>query len=129
MKKIVAMLLVVATLCLPLCGLADTDKTVEAIFALTDGWEYVNTVETIPENAFYIIWVPSADCLSFTYNQKIFVYTGYRAELLMATATATALADDSLAYGIDWQFAVNDKGYSKVQAMMYVLEAADKYLN
>lgn len=129
MKKIVAVLLIVATLSLPLCGLASKNKTVSEIFALTNEWEYVNTVETLPKNAFYLIWVPSADCLSFTYDQEIYVYTGSRAELLMATATAIALADDSLTYGIDWQFAVNDQGYTKIQTMAYVLNAADKYLN
>lgn len=129
MKKIVAVLLIVATLCLPFCGLADLNKTAGEIFALTDEWEYVKTVDTLPKDAFFLIWVPSADCLSFTYKQEIYIYTGYRAELLMATCTATALADDSLTYGIDWQFAVNDQGYSKVQTMMYVLNAADKYLN
>lgn len=129
MKKIVAVLLVVATLSLPLCGLADMNKTVGEIFALTDEWEYVKTLGTLPKDVFYFVWIPAADCFSFTYNQEIYTYTGYRAELLMAACVATAFADASLTYNIDWGFSVNGNNYTKAETMIYVLNAADKYLN
>ena len=41
MKKVVAVLLIVATLCLPLCGLANTRDVANKMFNLTDEW--INT--------------------------------------------------------------------------------------
>lgn len=38
MKKVVAVLLIVATLCLPLCGLANTRDVVNKMFDLTNEW-------------------------------------------------------------------------------------------
>lgn len=128
MKKVVAVLLIIATLCLPLCGLADTKNTAVEIFALTNDWEYIQTDKTLPKDVIYLLWIPAADCFSFTYDQEIYIYTGYKAELLMATCGAIAFEDDSLIYGVDWLFAVNDEGYTKVQAMLYVLDVANKYL-
>lgn len=129
MKKIVAMLLIAATLIVPFCGLADMGETVGELFALTDDWQYVNTAETTPKDTLFLVWIPTKKCAVLTYNQEIYICTGSRAELLMATCVATALADTDLTYGIDWLFAVNDEGYTKTEAQMFVLRMADKYLN
>lgn len=128
MKKIVAVLLIVATLCLPLCGLADTRSVANEMFNLTDEWISTGKNEFI-EDTIVMVWVKEADCFAFAYNGENYLYNSHNAELLMATCLAAAVADDDLVYGVDWIFSVNTDVYTERQTKLYVLSLAAKYLN
>lgn len=128
MKKIVAVLLIVATLCLPLCGLADTRSVANEMFNLTDEWISTGKNEFI-EDMIVMVWVKEVDCFAFAYDGENYLYNSHNAELLMATCLAAALADESLVYGVDWIFSVNTNVYTERQTKLYVLSLAAKYLN
>lgn len=127
MKKIVAMLLIIATLIVPFCGLADMEGTVEKIFDLTDSWLPVGTISSIPNDGLYLMWMSAEECFALIYNQKGYVYLGSQADLLMAACASIANVDDSLTYGTDWFFVIDSKYYSDTQVALYVLRVADKY--
>lgn len=128
MKKIVAVLLIVATLCLPLCGLADTRSVANEMFNLTDEWISTGKNEFI-EDMIVMVWVKEADCFAFAHDGENYLYNSHNAELLMATCLAAALADENLVYGVDWIFSVNTDVYTERQTKLYVLSLAAKYLN
>lgn len=128
MKKIVAVLLIVATLCLPLCGLADTRDVVNEMFNLTDEWISTGKNDFV-EDMIVMVWVKETDCFAFAYNGENYLYNSHNAELLMATCLAAAVADDDLVYGVDWIFSVNTDVYTERQTKLYVLSLAAKYLN
>ena len=128
MKKIVAVLLIVATLCLPLCGLADTRSVANEMFNLTDEWISTGKNEFI-EDTIVMVWVKEANCFAFAYNGENYLYNSHNAELLMATCLAAAVADDDLIYGVNWIFSVNTDVYTERQTKLYVLSLAAKYLN
>ena len=128
MKKVVAVLLIVATLCLPLCGLADTRDVVNKMFDLTDEWISTGKNEFV-EDMIIMVWVEEADCFAFAYDGENYLYNDHNAELLMATCLAAAVADDDLVYGVDWIFSVNTDVYTERQTKLYVLSLAAKYLN
>lgn len=128
MKKIVAVLLIVATLCLPLCGLANTKEVANEMFSLTNDWIITGKNEFV-EDVIVMAWVKEADCFAFAYNGENYLYNSHNAELLMATCLAAALADESLVYGVDWIFSVNTDVYTERQTKLYVLSLAAKYLN
>ena len=128
MKKVVAVLLIVATLCLPLCGLANTRDVANKMFDLTDEW--INTGKNdFVEDMIVMVWMKEADCFAFAYDGENYLYNDHNAELLMATCLAAALADESLVYGIDWIFSANTDVYTERQTKLYVLSLAAKYLN
>lgn len=128
MKKVVAVLLIVATLCLPLCGLADTRDVANKMFDLTDEW--ISTGENdFVGDMIIMVWMEEADCFAFAYDGENYFYNDHNAELLMATCLAAAVADDDLVYGVDWIFSVNTDVYTERQAKLYVLSLAAKYLN
>lgn len=128
MKKVVAVLLIVATLCLPLCGLADTKDVVNEMLNLTDEWISTGKNDFV-EDMIVMVWMKEADCFAFAYDGKNYLYNDHNAELLMATCLAAALADESLVYGVDWIFSVNTDVYTERQTKLYVLSLAAKYLN
>ena len=128
MKKVIAMLLIIATLCLPLCGLADTRTVANEMFDLTDKWISTGKNEFI-EDMIVMVWVKEANCFAFAYDGENYLYNDHNAELLMATCLAAALADDSLVYGVDWIFSVNTDVYTERQTKLHVLSLAAKYLN
>lgn len=128
MKKVVAVLLIVATLCLPLCGLADTRDVANKMFDLTDEWISTGKNDFVGD-MIIMVWMKEADCFAFAYDGENYLYNDYNAELLMATCLAAALADDSLVYGVDWIFSVNTDVYTERQAKQYVLSLAAKYLD
>lgn len=128
MKKIVAVLLIVATLCLPFCGLASTRSVANEMLNLTDEWIITGKNE-FAKNAIVMVWMKEADCFAFAYDGENYLYNKYNAELLMATCLAAAIADDSLVYGVDWVFSVNTDVYTEKQAKLYVLSLAAKYLD
>ena len=128
MKKVVAVLLIVATLCLPLCGLADTRDVANQMFNLTDEWISTGKNDFV-EDRIVMVWMKEADCFAFAYNGENYLYNDYNAELLMATCLAAAVADESLVYGVDWIFSVNTDVYTERQTKLYVLSLAAKYLN
>ena len=128
MKKIVAMLLIVATLLLPLCGLADTRDVVGKVFDLTDKWIYTGEND-FAEDAIVMVWVKEAGYFAFAYGGKNYLYDDPNAELLMATCLAAAVADENLVYGVDWIFSVNTDVYTERQTTLYMLSLAAKYLN
>ena len=105
MKKVVAVLLIVATLCLPLCGLADTRDVVNKMFDLSNEWISTGKNDFV-EDMIVMVWVKEADCFAFAYDGENYLYNGHNAELLMATCLAAAVADDDLVYGVDWIFSV-----------------------
>ena len=128
MKKVVAVLLIVATLCLPLCGLANTRDVANKMFYLTDEW--INTGKNdFVEDMIVMVWMKEADCFAFAYDGENYLYNDHNAELLMATCLAAALADESLVYGVDWIFSANTDVYTERQTKLYVLSLAAKYLN
>lgn len=128
MKKVIAVLLIVATLCLPLCGLADTRDVANEMFGLTDKW--INTGKNdFVEDMIVMVWMKEADCFAFAYNGENYLYNDHNAELLMATCLAAAVADKNLVYGVDWIFSVNTDVYTERQTKLYVLSLAAKYLN
>lgn len=128
MKKVVAVLLIVATLCLPLCGLADTRDVANKMFDLTDEWISTGTNDFVGD-MIIMVWMEEADCFAFAYDGENYLYNDHNAELLMATCLAAAFADESLVYGVDWIFSVNTDIYTERQAKLYVLSLATKYLN
>lgn len=128
MKKVVAVLLIVATLYLPLCGLADTRDVANEMFGLTDKW--INTGKNdFVEDMIVMVWMKEADCFAFAYDGENYLYNDHNAELLMATCLAAAVADKDLVYGVDWIFSVNTDVYTERQTKLYVLSLAAKYLN
>lgn len=128
MKKVIAVLLIVATLCLPLCGLADTRDVANEMFDLTDKW--INTGKNdFVEDMIVMVWMKEADCFAFAYDGENYLYNDHNAELLMATCLAAAVADENLVYGVDWIFSVNTDVYTERQTKLYVLSLAAKYLN
>lgn len=128
MKKVVAVLLIVTTLCLPLCGLADIRNVANEMFNLTDEWISTGKNKFV-EDMIVMVWVKEADCFAFAYNGENYLYNSHNAELLMATCLAAAVADDDLVYGVDWIFSVNTDVYTERQTKLYVLSLAAKYLN
>lgn len=128
MKKVIAVLLIVATLYLPLCGLADTREVANEMFSLTNDWIVTGKNEFV-EDMIVMVWVKEADCFAFAYNGENYLYNSHNAELLMATCLAAAVADDDLVYGVDWIFSVNTDVYTERQTKLYVLSLAAKYLN
>ena len=128
MKKVVAVLLIVATLCLPLCGLADTRDVANQMFNLTDEWISTGKNDFV-DDLFVMVWMEEADCLAVGYDGELYLYNDHNAELLMATWLAAAVADDDLVYGVDWIFSVNTDMYTERQTKLYVLSLAAKYLN
>lgn len=128
MKKVVAVLLIVATLCLPLCGLANTRDVVNKMFDLTDEWISTGKNDFV-EDMIIMVWMEEADCFAFAYDGENYLYNDHYAELLMATCLAAAVADESLVYGVDWIFSVNTDVYTERQTKLYVLSLAAKYLN
>lgn len=128
MKKVVAVLLIIATLCLPLCGLANTKEVANEMFSLTNDWIITGKNEFV-EDMIVMVWVKEADCFAFAYNGENYLYNSHNAELLMATCLAAAVADDDLVYGVDWIFSVNTDVYTERQTKLYVLSLAAKYLN
>ena len=128
MKKVVAVLLIVATLCLPLCGLANTRDVANEMFNLTNEWISTGKNNFV-EDTIVMVWMKEADCFAFAYDGENYLYNDRNAELLMATCLAAALADESLVYGVDWVFSVNTDVYTERQTKLYVLSLAAKYLN
>lgn len=128
MKKVVAVLLIITTLCLPLCGLANTKEVANEMFSLTNDWIITGKNEFV-EDMIVMVWVKEADCFAFAYNGENYLYNSHNAELLMATCLAAAVADDDLVYGVDWIFSVNTDVYTERQTKLYVLSLAAKYLN
>ena len=128
MKKVVAVLLIVATLCLPLCGLANTRDVANEMFNLTNEWISTGKNNFV-EDTIVMVWMKEADCFAFAYDGENYLYNDPNAELLMATCLAAALADESLVYGVDWVFSVNTDVYTERQTKLYVLSLAAKYLN
>lgn len=128
MKKVVAVLLIVATLCLPLCGIADTRDVVNKMFDLTDEWISTGKNDFVGV-MIIMVWIEEADCFAFAYDGENYLYNDHNAELLMATCLAAAVADDDLVYGVDWIFSVNTDVYTERQTKLYVLSLAAKYLN
>ena len=128
MKKVVAVLLIVATLCLPLCGLADTRDVVNKMFDLSNEWISTGKNDFV-EGMIVMVWMKEADCCAFAYDGENYLYNDHNAELLMATCLAAAVADESLVYGVDWIFSVNTDVYTERQTKLYVLSLAAKYLN
>lgn len=128
MKKVVAVLLIVATLCLPLCGLANTRDVANKMFDLTDEWISTGKNDFVGDRII-MVWMEEADCFAFAYDGENYLYSDHNAELLMATCLAAAVADDDLVYGVDWIFSVNTDIYTERQAKLYVLSLAAKYLN
>lgn len=128
MKKVVAVLLIVATLCLPLCGLANTRDVANEMFNLTNEWISTGKNNFV-EDTIVMVWMKEADCFAFAYDGENYLYNDRNAELLMATCLAAALADESLVYGVDWVFSVNTDIYTERQTKLYVLSLAAKYLN
>lgn len=128
MKKVVAVLLIVATLCLPLCGLAYTRDVANKMFDLTDEWISTGKNDFVGD-MIIMVWMKEADCFAFAYDGENYLYNDHNAELLMATCLAAALADESLVYGVDWIFSVNTDVYTERQTKLYVLSLAAKYLD
>ena len=128
MKKIVAVLLIVATLSLPLCGLADTKDVAAQMFDLTDEWIHIGQNDYTGDKLF-MIWLDEADCFLFAYKGENYAYKSYYAELFMTTCLAAAIADDDLVYGVDWIFSVNSDIYTEKQTQLFVLSLAAKYLD
>lgn len=128
MKKVVAMLLIVATLCLPLCGLADTRDVANKMFDLSNEWISTGKNDFV-EDTIIMVWMKEADCFAFAYDGENYLYNDHHAELLMATCLAAAVADNDLVYGVDWIFSVNTDIYTERQTKLYVLSLAAKYLN
>lgn len=128
MKKVVAVLLIVATLCLPLCGLANTRDVANKMFDLTDKWISTGKNDFVGD-MIIMVWMEEADCFAFAYDGENYLYNDHNAELLMATCLAAAVADDDLVYGVDWIFSVNTDVYTERQTKLYVLSLAAKYLN
>lgn len=89
MKKVVAVLLIVATLCLPLCGLANTRDVVNKMFDLTDEWISTGKNDFV-EDMIIMVWMEEADCFAFAYDGENYLYNDHNAELLMATCLAAA---------------------------------------
>lgn len=129
MKKIVAMLLIVATLVVPFCGLADMGGTAEAVFALTNDWLPMGTIEGVSKDALCFMWFATEKYLAFVCDQESYVYLGSQADLLSAACAAVAYADDNLTYGKDWFFIVDGECYTKTQVTLYILRYAEKYKN
>lgn len=128
MKKVVAVLLIVATLCLPLCGLADTRDVANKMFDLTNEWISTGKNDFVGD-MIIMVWMEEADCFAFAYDGENYLYNDHNAELLMAACLAAAVADESLVYGVDWIFSVNTNVYTERQTKLYVLSLAAKYLN
>lgn len=128
MKKVVAVSLIVATLCLPLCGFADTRDVANKMFDLTDEWISTGKNDFVGD-MIIMVWMKEADCFAFAYDGENYLYNDHNAELLMATCLAAAVADESLIYGVDWIFSVNTDVYTERQTKLYVLSLAAKYLN
>ena len=128
MKKAVAMLLIVATLCLPLCGLAGTRNVASEMLDLTDKWISMGKND-FTEDMIVMVWMKEADCFTFAYDGENYLYNDRDAELLMATCLATALGDDGLTYGVNWIFCINTDICTERQTKLYVLSLAAKYLN
>ena len=73
MKKIVAVLLIIATLCLPLCGLANTKEVANEMFSLTNDWIITGKNEFV-EDMIVMVWVKEADCFALpTIARTIFI--------------------------------------------------------
>lgn len=128
MKKVVAVLLIVATLCLPLCGLANTRDVANKMFDLTNEWISTGKNDFVGD-MIIMVWMEEVDCFAFAYDGENYLYNDHNAELLMATCLAAAVADDDLVYGVDWIFSVNTDVYTERQTKLYVLSLAAKYLN
>lgn len=128
MKKVVAMLLIVATLCLPLCGLADTKNVVAQMFDLTNEWVHIGQNDYTGDKLF-LLWLDDADCFLFAYKGENYAYKSYYAELFMATCLSAALADEDMVYGTDWIFSVGNDIYTEKETQLFMLSLAAKYLN
>ena len=110
-KKIVALLLVIATLCLPFCGLADDiPKTVDGIAE----WLLSGDID----------WIPMDVEINESLNDWLVI--GWLSEY---NAISIVYKGQTYSYLKNWAFTADDKTYTEAQVKMLVIQLALKGAN
>lgn len=134
-KKIVALLLVIATLCLPLCGLADDiPKTVDGIAE----WLLSGDIDWIPMDVeiseamndwIVLSYLSEYNCVSFAYKGQTYSYFGMNSETILFTCLGLLIGCEGATCMKNWAFTADDKTYTETQVKMLVIQLALKGAN
>ena len=127
-KKIVALLLVIATLYLPLCGLADDiPKTVDGIAE----WLLSGDIDWIPMDVeiseamndwIVLSYLSEYNCVSFAYKGQTYSYFGMNSETILFTCLGLLIGCEGATYMKNWAFTADDKTYTETQVKMLVIQ-------
>ena len=134
-KKIVALLLVIATLCLPFCGLADDiPKTVDGIaeWLLSGDIDWIPMDVEINEslNDWLVIgWLSEYNAISIVYKGQTYAYFGMNSETILFTCLGLLIGCEGTTYMKNWAFTADDKTYTEAQVKMLVIQLALKGAN
>ena len=134
-KKIVALLLVIATLCLPLCGLADDiPKIVDGIAE----WLLSGDIDWIPmdveiseamNDRIVLSYLSEYNCVSFAYKGQTYSYFGMDSETILFTCLGLLIGCEGATYMKNWALTADDKTYTETQVKMLVIQLALKGAN
>ena len=134
-KKIVALLLVIATLCLPFCGLADDiPKTVYGIAE----WLLSGDIDWIPMDAeiseslndwLVIGWLSEYNAISIVYKGQTYSYFGMNSEAILVTCLGLLIGCEGATYMKNWAFNADGKTYTEDQITLLLLQLAFKNAN
>lgn len=134
-KKIVALLLVIATLCLPFCGLADDiPKTVDGIaeWLLSGDIDWIPMDVEINEslNDWLVIgWLSEYNAIRIVYKGQTYSYFGMNSETILFTCLGLLIGCEGATYMKNWAFTADDKTYTEAQVKMLVIQLALKGAN
>lgn len=134
-KKIVALLLVIATLCLPFCGLADgVPKTLDGVAE----WFLSGVIDWIPMdveiseslNDWIVIgWLSEYNAISIVYKGQTYSYFGMNSETILFTCLSLLIGCEGATYMKNWAFTSDSKAYTEAQVKMLVIQLALKGAN
>lgn len=134
-KKIVALLLVIATLCLPFCGLADgVPKTLDGVAE----WFLSGVIDWIPMdveiseslNDWIVIgWLSEYNAISIVYKGQPYSYFGMNSETILFTCLSLLIGCEGATYMKNWAFTSDGKAYTEAQVKMLVIQLALKGAN
>ncbi|MBS7299778.1 MAG: hypothetical protein KIG71_01995 [Eubacteriales bacterium] len=133
-KKIVALLLVIATLCLPFCGLANTPKTIDEVaeWFLSSNltWLPMDTeVDSSLKDWIVIGWLNDYNTITMTYKGKTYFYSGMDSETILFGCLGMLIACEGATYMKNWAFYADDKTYTENQVSALLLQLALKGAN
>lgn len=127
-KKIVALLLVIATLCLPFCGLADDiPKTLDGVAE----WFLSGVIDWIPMDVeiseamndwIVLSYLSEYNCVSFAYKGQTYSYFGMNAKTTLVLCLGMLIACEGATYMKNWAFTADDKTYTETQVKMLVIQ-------